>query len=159
MPDNNSKIYDLNEARDKIRAYCLYRERSQTETRDKLLGYGLLPEIADTLLSELIQERFVDEERFARAYVRGKYRIKRWGKTRIKQGLYPHKLSDYVLRKAFSEIDPDQYFENLQYLAAKRWPFTKAKNDYQRRQKLFAYLMRQGYESDLIREVIEELNN
>jgi len=159
VPDNNSKIYDLNEARDKIRAYCLYRERSQTETRDKLLGYGLLPEIADTLLSELIQERFVDEERFARAYVRGKYRIKRWGKTRIKQGLYPHKLSDYVLRKAFSEIDPDQYFENLQYLAAKRWPFTKAKNDYQRRQKLFAYLMRQGYESDLIREVIEELNN
>jgi len=159
VPDKNSKIYDLNEARDKIRAYCLYRERSQTETRDKLLGYGLLPEIADTLLSELIQERFVDEERFARAYVRGKYRIKRWGKTRIKQGLYPHKLSDYVLRKAFSEIDPDRYFENLQYLAAKRWPLTKAKNDYQRRQNLFAYLMRQGYESDLIREVIEELNN
>ena len=65
MSSNQGKIYDLNEAREKIRGYCLYRERSQKEVRDKLLSYGLFPEIADTLLSELILERFVDEERFA----------------------------------------------------------------------------------------------
>lgn len=157
MADSRGKIYDLNEAREKIRGFCLYRERSQKEVRDKLLTYGLLPEIADTLLSELIQERFVDEERFARAFVRGKYKIKRWGRNRIKQALYPHQLSDYVLKKAFTEIDPEQYYANLEHICEKRWPLTKGANFYQRKQKLFAYLMRQGYEGDLIKEVLESL--
>ncbi len=113
MPSQSGKIYDLNEAREKIRAYCLYRERSQKEVREKLLSYGLLPEITDELLTELIQERYLDEERFARAFVRGKYSIKRWGRIKIKQALYPHSLSEYVLRKAFEEIDPDKYYANL----------------------------------------------
>lgn len=157
MQPGPRKIYDLNEAREKIRAYCLYRERSQKETRDKLLSYGLLPETVDALLSELIQERFVDEERFARAFVRGKYSLKKWGRQKIKQALYGHQLSDYVLRKAFSEIDAAKYYQNLIYIAEKRWPLTKAPNEFQRRQKLKAYLLRQGYESDLIREALIDL--
>lgn len=157
MADQGRKIYDLNEAREKIRAFCLYRERSQKEVYDKLITYGLLPEIADTLISELIQERFLDEERFARAFVRGKYKIKKWGRIKIKQALYPHRLSDYVLRKAFTEIDPDKYYQNLLDRTEKRWPLTKGTNDYQRKQKLRAYLLRNGYEGDLIQEALEEL--
>jgi len=157
MRPPNQKIYDLNEAREKIRAYCLYRERSQKEVRDKLVSYGMLPDTVDTLLVELIQERYLDEERFARAFVRGKYSIKKWGKIKIKQALYPHQLSEYILRKAFTEIDPDKYYQNLLSIAEKRWPLTKAANEYQRKQKFKAYLLRQGYESDLIREALIDL--
>lgn len=157
MPADPKKIYDLDEAREKIRGFCLYRERSQKEVRDKLYTYGLLPDTVDLLLSELIQERFLDEERFARAYVRGKYRIKKWGRFKIKQSLYPHQLSDYVLKKAFTEIDPDLYFQNLLELVEKRWPLTKGQNQYQRRQKLRYYLQNRGYENDLVLEAMQQV--
>lgn len=158
MPSDGTKIYDLNEARAKIRAFCLYRERSHSETAQKLKSYGLIPEVIDTLLSELIQERYVDEERFARAYVRGKFKIKKWGRQKIKQGLYQHDLSDYILKKAFSEIDPDAYYNQVLRLCEKRWPLLKGKDDYQRKQKLRAYLYRQGYESDLINEALKDFD-
>jgi len=149
-------IYDLNEAREKIRGFCLYRERSQQECRDKLYTYGLNTDTIEILLSELVQERFVDEERFARAFVRGKYSIKRWGRYKIKQALYPHHLSAYVLKKAFTEIDADKYWRNLMHLTEKRWPLTKGKNEYIRQQKLRVYLQARGYESDLVREALAE---
>lgn len=156
MSDAQGKIYDLNEAREKIRAFCLYRERSQQEVATKLQQYGLIPEVRDSLISELIQERYLDEERFARAFVRGKYKIKKWGRYKIKQALYPHHLSDYILKKAFSEIEADQYYRNLCELAAKRWPITKGANEYQRKLKLRSYLGSRGYESDLVQEAIKE---
>lgn len=159
MAKPDSKIYDLNEAREKIRAYCLYRERSQREVSDKLDTYGLIPEVRDTLISELIQERYLDEERFARAFVRGKYKIKKWGRYKIKQALYQHRLSDYILKKAFSEIDPDLYYQNLLSVAEKRWPLSKGANDYQRKLKLRAYLQNRGYEGDLVQAAIEELSD
>lgn len=157
MTKSSAKIYDLDEAREKIRAFCLYRDRSQREVADKLGSYGLIPEVKDTLISELIQERFLDEERFARSFVRGKYKIKKWGRYKIKQALYRHQLSDYVLRKAFTEIDPELYFKHLEQVAEKRWPLTKAKDQFQRKLKLRAYLQNRGYESDLVQEVIEAL--
>lgn len=157
MKNSSSKIYDLNEAREKIRAYCLYRERSQQEVNAKLESYGLIPEVRDTLISELIQERYLDEERFARAFVRGKYKIKKWGRYKIKQALYPHKLSEYVLKKAFSEIDPDLYYRNLLQVCEKRWPLSKGANAYQRKLKLRAYLQNRGFESDLVQEAIREV--
>jgi regulatory protein len=152
-----NKIYDLNEAREKIRGFCLYRERSQKEVRDKLYSYGLMSEVLDTLLSELIEERYLNEERFARAFVRGKCYQKRWGRFKIKQGLFSHDLSDYILKKAFQEIDPDLYFQNLQYVAERRWPLTKGKDKHERQQKLQVYLYNRGYENDLVHEVILEL--
>lgn len=156
MADRSKHIYDLNEAREKIRAFCLYRDRSQQECRDKLYSYGLNSDTIEILLSELIQERFVDEERFARAFVRGKYSIKKWGRYKIKQALYPHSLSDYVLKKAFTEIDPEKYWLNLMQVCEKRWPLTKGKDEYLRKQKLRAYLQARGYEADLVQEAMRE---
>lgn len=157
MDNGRAKIHDLEEAREKIRAYCLYRERSQKEVSDKLQSYGLIPAVRDVLLSELIQEGYLDEERFARAFVRGKYKIKKWGRYKIKQALYPHRLSDYVLKKAFSEIDPELYFQNLISVAEKRWPLTKATNSFQRKLKLRAYLQNRGFEGDLVQEALEQI--
>ncbi|MDZ7848540.1 MAG: regulatory protein RecX [Owenweeksia sp.] len=124
------KEYDLNEVRLKIRVYCSYRERSQTEVRDKLYGYGLIPLAVEELLTELIQENFLNEERFARAYVRGKFGIKKWGRQKIRQGLYRHHLSDYILEKAFSEIDDEIYEKALRDLIVKKKSKIKGMTDF-----------------------------
>ena len=154
VESNPKHIYDLKEAGEKIRGFCLYRERSQQECRDKIYSYGFHSDAVENLISELIQERFLDEERFARAFVRGKFSIKKWGRYKIKQALYPHHLSDYILKKAFSEIDPEKYWQNLERLTEKRWPLTKGKDEYIRKQKLRVYLQMRGYESDLVQEAI-----
>jgi regulatory protein len=103
---------------------------------------------------ELIQENYLNEERFARSFVRGKFRIKKWGRIKIKQELYPHELSDYVLKKAFSEIDEDQYIETLEQLREKKENELKTKNPWHRKKQLAVWLMNKGYESDLVWELL-----
>lgn len=149
------KIYSLDEAREKLRAFCAYRERSQVEVREKLLGYGIIPDVAEELITELIQENFLNEERFARAYVRGKFNIKKWGRQKIKQGLYRHQLSDYVLRKAFEEIDDQKYIETLEALVDKKLRETRIRNEFQRNGKVAAYAISRGFEPDLVWEVVK----
>lgn len=149
-PKGEKKIYDLAEARLKIRAYCLYRERSQREVREKLHSYGLLETATEELISELIQERYLDEERFARAFVRGKFYLKKWGRRKIQAALQRHALSDYVLRQAFSEIEEEDYRASLEAQADRYWPKTAGLKDFERRQKLAAYLIRRGYESGAV---------
>lgn len=158
-PPQNERVYDLSEAREKIAAYCAYRERSQVEVRRKLTAYGLLPETCEHLITELIQGNFLNEERFARAYARGKFRMKGWGKLKIKQGLKQHQIGDYLLRRAFSEIDPDAYEERLQELTEKYWQKAGGLNDYQRRGKVAGQLIRKGYESDLVWAALERFRD
>lgn len=155
-PDpQQKKVYDLNEAREKIRAYCAYRERSQREVREKLLGYGLISEVTDELISELITENFLNEERFARAFVRGKFHIKKWGRIKIKNELYRHGLSEYVLKKAFSEIDEEAYLDTLNDLLHKKLRETKIKDEFRRNGKVAAYAIRRGFEPDLVWEILK----
>lgn len=149
------KIYSLDEAREKVRAFCAYRERSQVEVREKLLGYGIIPDVAEVLITELIQGNFLNEERFARAYVRGKFSIKKWGRQKIKQGLYHHHLSDYVLRKAFEEIDEQQYMQTLESVVEKKMRDTKISNEFQRNGKVAAYAISRGFEPDLVWECVK----
>jgi regulatory protein len=159
MKPKANKIYDLEEAREKIRAYCAYRERSHKEVGEKLRSYGLIEDVADQLLSELIQENFLNEERFARAFVRGKFNQKKWGRQKICQALYRHQLSDYVLNKAFAEIDEEVYLSTLKELCTKKEAALKDKNIYVRHRKLADYLIRKGYESDLVWDLIRNPQN
>lgn len=154
MKPATNKIYDLDEAREKIRAYCAYRERSHWEVGEKLRSYGLIEEVVNQLVSELIQENYLNEERFARSFVRGKFRQKKWGRQKIRQALYQHRLSDYVLRQAFSEIDEETYLKTLRELSAKKEASLNDRNTFVRRRKLAAYLIRKGYESDLVWDLI-----
>jgi len=154
MKDNDSKIYDLNEARDKISAYCAYRDRSQVEVREKLESYGLIPEAVDQIITELIQDKFLDEERFARSFVRGKFNIKKWGRLKISQALYPHQLSDYVKRKAFSEINEEQYLLTLAEVVSKKKKSARAPSLFQKRGKLAQYAISRGFEPELVWEEI-----
>ncbi len=156
MSLKKQKIYDLNEARDKIRAFCVYRERSQAEVREKLQSYTLIPEAVEQLLTELIQENHLNEERFARAFVRGKFKIKKWGRLKIRQELFKHQLSDYVLRKAFSEIEEKDYQKTLEELVAKKLAEYKASNSFQQKGQVACYLINKGFEADLVWEKLKE---
>lgn len=133
----------------KIQNWCAYQERSQNETRLKLLSYGLTADEADELISKLIVENFLNEERFSKALVSGKFRIKHWGKTKIRMELKKHKVSDYCIAKALTEIDPDEYVATLQSLIEKK---LLGKGSGDRRKDfyiLLKYLVSRGFEQDL----------
>lgn len=153
--ERDSKKHSPAEAREKIRTYCVYRERSQYEVAQKLYDYGLYTALVNEIISELIQDNFLNEERFAQAFVRGKFSIKKWGRVKIKQALYPHKISDYILKKAFREIDEDVYLEVLQEVMDKKSRQLSIKNEFQRNGKIAQYTIGRGFEPELVWELIK----
>lgn len=136
--------------------YCAYQERSQQEVRDKLYGYGLHHDEVEETIFELITEGYINEERFAKAYAGGKFRIKGWGKRKILQGLKQHRISEYCIKKGMLEIDPDDYFETLINHLEKKKPSIKADSEYILKGKLTQHLIMKGFEMDLIQEAIKQ---
>lgn len=157
--NNPKKVYDLDQARLVIKKYCAYQERSQRQVRERLQKMGLIEEAANLLISECIQENYLNEERFARAFVRGKHNIKKWGRKRLVLELKHHEISDYVLRAAMSELDDESYDEQLEELAQKRWNAVTEQNAYKKGKKVVDYLLRRGYESDAVWNVVHQLIN
>lgn len=151
------KRLEPKEAKLKAADYCAYQERSQQEVRDKLYSYGLHQDEVEDVLADLIVEGFINEERFARAYVGGKFRMKGWGKLKIMQGLQQHRISEYCIRKGLEEIEPEAYYQVLKKHAEKKLPSLRGQSAYLQKGKLTQHLMMKGFEGDLIREVIEEL--
>ncbi len=151
------KRLEPKEAKLKAADFCAYQERSQQEVRGKLYCYGLHLDEVEDVLADLIVDGFINEERFARAYVGGKFRMKGWGRRKILQGLKQHRISDYCIRKGMEEIDPDAYYERLKKHAEKKLPSLRGQSEYIQKGKLTQHLMMKGFEGDLIREVIEEL--
>jgi regulatory protein len=152
-----NKSYTKKEALIKAAAYCAYQERNQQEVRSKLFSYGLDPDEVDELIIQLSAEKLLDEERYAKSYVRGKYSLKRWGRRKIMQGLKASRISDYCIKQGLKEIDPEVYAENLQYLLEKKNRTEKERNPMVRKQKLAYYLMSKGYENDLIQDALKNL--
>lgn len=144
-------------AKVKIAAYCAYQERCQKEVRDKLYEYGLPSYEVENLLTAMILEGFVNEERFAKAFVRGKFRIKKWGRLRIVRELKFRVPSDNLVRIALKEIDEQEYWDTLIYLAEKKLEGMKETDHFKKKMKLYQFLIYKGYESDLVQEVIERL--
>lgn len=149
-----AKTYTYAEARVKAMAYCAYQERSQQEVRDKLYEYGLHQEEVESLIADLIGENFINEERFAKAYAGGKFRMKQWGRHKIKQGLKQHRISDYCLRQGMEEIEPDEYYQTLLNLLEKKKGNLKEKDLFTLKNKLARFAIGKGYEQDLVWEAI-----
>ena len=144
-------------ALEKIKQYCAYQERCHSEVRNKLYGFGLNSEEIETMISTLIQENFLNEERFALAFAGGKFRIKKWGKAKIKQALNYRKISTYCITKALKSLDDPTYEKNFEKLADVKWLSLKAeKNKYIKQGKLRRYLTGKGYESALITEFLNK---
>ena len=155
----NKKQPSFLEAKAKLEWYCAYQERCLQEVEKKLSDWGFYGEQANNLIADLISNNFLNEERFASAYVSGKIRIKKWGKLKIKINLNQKKISQYSSKKAFNEIDELEYIENLNYLANKKFKQVKGKNKWDKKAKIQRYLLSKGYENELVYEVLNKIFN
>jgi regulatory protein len=152
------KVFTRSDCKAKAESYCAYQERSQHEVRNKLYDWGLHERDVEEIISELIQENFLNEERFALAYVLGKFRIKGWGKTKIRQGLKLKRVPDKMIAKALSAIDPDDYLAKLKGLIEKKNATMKESDPYKLRFMLSRYAAQKGYEQDVIGDVLTMIN-
>lgn len=154
-PDHAPKKYwSLDEAKGKLETYCAYQERSQWEVRHKLYEKGVKGDAAEELIVEMISSDFLNEERYARAFARGKFRMKHWGKTRITRELKMREISPRCIQYGLSEIDPDEYYDTLLTQAEKKWEKTLEKDLFKKQYKVIQYLMSRGFEQDLVQEAV-----
>jgi len=138
------------EAKLKAARFCAYRERTQQEVRDKLYQYGLDGEQVEELISELITEGFINEERFAKAYAGGKFRLKNWGKLKIERGLEQHGLTAYCIAKGLDSIESDDYQSTLKKLALQKWQRLSETDIFIKKHKTANFLIGKGFEPDLV---------
>lgn len=151
------KIYDKKAAKPRIEYYCAYQERSQQEVRDKLYNMGLHQKEVEELISELIEGNFLNEERFAISYAGGKFRMKQWGKYKIKQALKVKRVSDYCIKKALQSIPFDEYLAAIDLVILKKSKTIKEKDAYRRQYKLLQYAVSRGFETELVQERIKAM--
>ncbi len=151
------KNWSINEAKVKIAAFCAYQERCQKEVREKLHERGVYGVIAEELIVDLISAGFLNEERFAQAFVRGKFRLKKWGKNKIMQGLKFKNISQNCMKSGIEEIDEHEYLETLSLLTEKKWNSISEKDVFKKKHKVFQYLIGRGFESELIQDAISSL--
>lgn len=154
---HSRKGYTIQEATKKIEHYCAYQDRCHKEVNAKLKEMGMIPIAIDTIIGQLIEDRFLNEERFAKSFARGKFKIKKWGKYRIVNELKQRDISKYNITSALKEIDPNEYLETLDILAKKRLQQLSEPNIQKRKKKLADYLLYRGWESNLVYQKLVEL--
>ncbi|MFT7065524.1 MAG: regulatory protein [Sediminicola sp.] len=155
--DFSRPTYTLKEATKKLEGYCAYQERCHKEVVQKLRDMRMIPDAIDQIVVHLIDHNFLNEERFAMSYARGKFNIKKWGRNRITQELKQRAISRYIIKKAVSQLDTPAYLDTLDALAKKRLDAIRETNIQKRRKKLADYLLYRGWESHLVYEKITEL--
>ncbi|MGY6558694.1 MAG: regulatory protein RecX [Nitritalea sp.] len=151
------KRWSFKEAKLKIAAYCAYQDRCQQEVRAKLRERGIYGDDAEELISLMITEKFLDEERFAKAFTRGKFSQNHWGRVKITLELKRRDISPRLIQIALKELDPETYWEKMQALAQKKWANRKGKDTFKEKQALLRYLLGKGYEHALAAELIASL--
>ena len=149
----NKKI-DLNGVLEKARKYCAYQERCQQEVRNKLYEWEVYYDLQEEVIATLISENFINEERFAKIFAGGKFRIKKWGRIKIRVELEKRSISEYSINKGMKEIGERDYQKTLKELAEKKLLEAKEKDAFLKKQKVFQQLLRKGYETDLIKKVL-----
>ena len=142
----------------KLQHYCAYQERCHADVKEKLYGFGLTPLVVDNIIVHLIEENYLNEERFAILYAGGHFRTKKWGRLKILRGLKEKGISEYCIKKAIREIDMDDYNATLQKLAGAKWELLRGNGPTQRKAKCWNYLVQKGYEPNLVGEVVSALS-
>lgn len=142
-----------------MEGYCAYQDRCHQEVEARLKYYRVIPEARELILLHLMEHNFLNEERFARSFARGKFRIKKWGRSRIERELKYKDISTYNIRRGLSEIDEQEYERTLRELAERKFESTREDHVMKRRKKVADHLLRKGFESDRVYDVILELEN
>lgn len=156
MSSSVRKQYDKKTAKVKAEHYCAYQERSQQEVRRKLYEWGLRKNEVEELIGELITSNFLNEERFATAYAQGKFRMKAWGKIKIKQGLKLKDVSEACIKTALKNIEDQEYKLKLQDVINKKAKIEKEKNPIKKTYKLAAYAISRGFEQELVWNILKK---
>lgn len=149
------KITDPHLALVKMQSWCAYQERAQQDARDKLYELGMWPEAVENIIVHLIQDNFLNEERFAMTFARGKFAIKKWGRVKIKQELKFKKVNDYCIKKALQQIDETEYINTLKKIIESKRKLIKESNSIKLQFKLMNYALSKGYEKDLVFDVLK----
>lgn len=154
---NFKKSFTVDEIKKKLELYCVYQDRCHKEVETKINEYHLIPEAKEIILLHLMQSNFLNEERFAKSFARGKFRIKYWGKQRIVRELKFKNISAYNIKTALKEIDELEYLNTIYRITENKNTIIKEENVFKRKRKLIDFLMRKGYESDLIYKTVNEI--
>lgn len=153
----NKPSYTVDEATRKLENYCTYQERCHKEVFEKLKELNMIPLAIDTIMAHLIEHNFLNEERFARSYARGKFKIKKWGKNRIVRELKLRGISRFNINLALQEITDDEYAEAFNNLAQKQFEKIKEASIPKRKKKLADYLIYRGWEPEMVYDKVNEL--
>lgn len=141
----------------KLRYYCAYQERCHMEVREKCWELGLRGEDIENAIAHLVEDGFLNEERFAKAYAGGKFRMQHWGKKKISMMLKQKQVSAYCIRKGLEEIDEEEYEKTLQQLASRKYELLKSEQYLKRQYKTMQFLLQRGFEQELARAAIEQI--
>jgi regulatory protein len=154
---NSKKSYTVQEIQQKIAQYCVYQDRCHKEVEEKIKSFDLIPEAREMILLNLMKDNFLNEERFAKSFARGKFRIKHWGKNRIVNELKMRDISPYNIKTALKEIDDKEYINTIYKITENRNNVISESNPYKRKKKLIDFLLRKGFETDLIFKTIDDV--
>ena len=143
-------------ALEKLRKYCVYQDRCHQEVRSKLLTLKVYGEELEEIMSALISEDFLNEERFAKSFARGKFKMKRWGRIKIKNELKKRHVSSYCIKKGMTEIEDADYRQTIEELIRRHRLFSEI-HTFTERNKIIQYLQRKGFEYEIIKQVFGEL--
>jgi regulatory protein len=145
------------QAREKIEGYCAYQERSHEEVRNKLFQFGITSSDADEIITALILDGFLNEERFAKAYAGGKFRLKKWGRLKIENALEKKGVSKNCIRSGLKEIDEEDYLFTLRQILEGKAENIEEENLYVKRDKLSQFAILKGYEPELVWKLLKEI--
>jgi regulatory protein len=151
-----AKYISKDEALSLLQKYCAYQDRCHQEVRTKLLSYKIYGDDLEDIITQLIQEKYLDELRYATSFVRGKARIKKWGPIKIRQLLKQKEISDYCQRKAFEELDDEIFLENTNYWLQRKANDYQKDSDYIKKQKIIKFLISKGFEYSMIQGSLKD---
>ena len=157
MKVNKIKSYTLAQAQKKLEYYCAYQERCHKEVIAKLRTLGMIPSVIDKIISELIKANYLNETRFTQSFVRGKFRIKKWGKNRILQELKVRDISSFNIKLGMKEISDDNYQKTFYELFEKRRREVKQLTKTEQKKKIFSYMSYRGWENSKVYEALRNL--
>ena len=149
--------YTFEEIKHKLEYYCSYQDRCHKEVEQKLNSFTLITALKEKVIVHLIENNFINEERFAKSFARGKHNYKGWGKNRIVNELKFRNISSRNIQTALKEISEDTYQENFHCLAEKQWNSITERKGQKKNKKFVDFLLRKGYETSLIYEKLKEL--
>ena len=138
-----------------LAALCAQAEHCQQEMRDKMKRWEMAPEVQERVITRLIKERYIDDERYARAFVKDKIRYNKWGRRKVQQGLWMKHIDDDIQQRVLSEVDDAEYLAVLKPLLKQKAKSIKAENDYELTQKLVRFALGRGFTYDIIRQCLD----